>query len=241
MLRLAPCVEGVRCHTPAPVCLLTEGCPGGERKMLNSPALLAALCFSRADSGGRQSLQAELQEVKLVTWKGRYWQHWLTHVTLQTVYFLDWLLNRSQWMSAFSRVIVLQLLLFLFSVPPQSKFSHRSCVLSTPSDTVLCSTHLWKVSISFFKIMLFLSHQNPVFAKSDWYCLSNLPASLEAQAPTFLLRWLRSPAPSPWVSLHLWVLDSVSGPALGFSFFDCISYSLMKILNNYRKVWILYM
>ena len=55
-----------------------------------------------------------------------------------------WLLNRSQWMNASSRVMVLQLLLFLFSVPPQSKFLTGVVYnhFSTPSDTVLCSTHL---------------------------------------------------------------------------------------------------
>ena len=48
------------------------------------------------------------------------------------------------WMSASSRVMVLQLLLFWFSVPPQSKFLTGVVYnhFSTPSDTVLCSTHL---------------------------------------------------------------------------------------------------
>ena len=136
---------------------------GEQRKTLNSPALLAALCFSRADSGGRQSPQAELQEVRL-GWhgrhQGRYWQHRLTQVT-QTVYFRLAIEQFTVWTSASSEVIVQQLL-FLFSVPPHSKISHRSCVqplFHTFRHSSLLKTSLKDFNLFLFKIMSFLSHQ----------------------------------------------------------------------------------
>ena len=100
--------EGVRVFTHQLLFVCWLKAAGGEqRKTLNSPALLAALYFSRADSGGRQSPQAELQEVRL-GWhgrhQGRHWQHRLTHVT-QTVYFRLAIEHFTVWMSASSRVI----------------------------------------------------------------------------------------------------------------------------------------
>ena len=135
---------GVFTHQLLSVCWLKAA--GGEQRMLNSPALLAALRFSRANSGGRQSPQAELQEVRL-GWqgrhRGRYWQHRLTHVT-QTVSFhtgcwtdhSGWVPPQGLWSCSYFFFCFLFLLRakFLTGVV----YNH----FSTPSDTVLCSTHL---------------------------------------------------------------------------------------------------
>ena len=135
-------------YTPAPLCLLTEGCRRGEqRKTLNSPGLLAALCFSRAGSGGRQSPQAELQEVRL-GWhgrhQGRYWKHRLTHIT-QTVYFRLVIEQFTVWMSASSRVIVRQLLFSMFCSSSQQNFSQELCITTFPHfQTLFSAQHIFK-------------------------------------------------------------------------------------------------
>ena len=103
-----------------------------------------------------------------------------------------WLLNRSQWMNASSRVMVLQLLLFLFSVPPQSKISHRSCVqplFHTFRHSSLLNTSLKGFNLFLFKIMLFLSHQNPCLCQIQLVLsLFNSPASRRRGLPLLLLR-----------------------------------------------------
>ena len=61
---------GVLIYQLLSVCWLKAARGGEQGKTFSSPALMAALCFSRAGSGGRQSPQAELQEVRL-GWHGR--------------------------------------------------------------------------------------------------------------------------------------------------------------------------
>ena len=106
--------------------------------------------------------------------------------------FSHWLLNRSQWMSASSRVMVLQLLLFLFSVPPQSKISHRSCVqplFHTFRHSSLLNTSLNGFNLFLFKIMLFLNHQKHCLCQIQLVLsLSNSPASRRRGLPLLLLR-----------------------------------------------------
>ena len=84
-------------------------------------------------------------------------------------------------MSASSRVIVLQLLLFLFSVPPHSKISHRSCVqplFHTFRHSSLLNTSLKGFNLFLFKITLFLNHQKPCLCQIQLVLsVFNLPAS----------------------------------------------------------------
>ena len=143
---LAPLSEGVRVftHQLLSVCWL-KAAGGEQRKTLNSPALLAALCFSRADSGGRQSPQAELQEVRL-GWhgrhQGRHWQHRLTHVT-QTVYFrlaIEQFTVDECLLKGYSPAVTFFYVLFLLTAKFLTGVVYNH--FSTRSDTVLCSTHL---------------------------------------------------------------------------------------------------
>ena len=154
---------------------------------------------------------------------------------------LDWLLNSSQWMSASSRVIVLQLLLFLFFVPPQSKISHRSCVqplFHTFRHSYLLNTSLKGFNLFLFKIMLFLSHQNPCLCQIQLVLsVFNLPASQRHGLQLLLHSGDCTFSPSS-VSLGEslsvnagWSQGSVLGFSLPLSLCFCISYSLMKIFK----------
>ena len=84
------------------------------------------------------------------------------------------------WRSASSRVIVLQLL-FPFSVPPHSKISHRSCaqpLFHTFRHSSLLNTSLKDFNLFLFKIMFFLSHQNPCLCQIHLVLsIFNFPAS----------------------------------------------------------------
>ena len=103
-----------------------------------------------------------------------------------------WLLNRSQWMNASSRVMVLQLLLFLFFLPPQSKISHRICVqplFHTFRHSSLLNTSLNGFNLFLFKIMLFLNHQKHCLCQIQLVLsLSNSPASQKQGLLLLLLR-----------------------------------------------------
>ena len=175
-----------------------------------------------------------------MTWKAPGHIHRLTHVT-QTVYFRLAIEQFTVWMSASSRVIVLQLLLFLFSVPPQSKISHRSCVqplFHTFRHSYLLNTSLKGFNLFLFKIMLFLNHQNPYLCQIQLvlFCLQSTSlseawalASLHSSDCTF------SPSSVSLVESLPVNAGRSQVSALGFSLplslWFCISYFLMKSLK----------
>lgn len=118
-----PCV-GSQVFT-APVCLLTEGCQG-EQEDIKFPKHSWLTCASRAGSRWQTKPSGRgLQEVRL-GWQGRhgcrYWQHQVTHVHSNSL-FSHWLLNRSQWMNASSRrVMVCSYFFFYFLFLLRAKF-----------------------------------------------------------------------------------------------------------------------
>ena len=136
---------GVFTHQLLSVCWL-KAAGGEQRKTLNSPGLLAALCFSRAGSGGRQSPQAELQEVRL-GWhgrhQGRYWQHRLTQVT-QTVYFrlaIEQFSVDECLLRGYSPAVTFS----IFCSSSQQNFSQELCTTTFPHlQTQFSAQHIFK-------------------------------------------------------------------------------------------------
>ena len=143
------------------------------------------------------------------------------------------------WRSAFSRVVLLQLFLFLllFCSSSQQNFSQELCIttVSTPSHTVLCSTQFYRVSLSLsvFKILLFLSQKPPLCQiQLLLFCLQKHRFQLFLRfcdctfSPTSsLLGWVSTCKCWRASGLHLWFLS----PSLSFWFVPIHLISLMKI------------